>query len=95
MTCVEPNRRQYLVLTLGGSRQATSTIWGTLNPEWDQTIELPIVGLQSAIIDCICWDKDRIGKDYMGEFECLLEEIFSDNKTEQMVGELAKLLLQG
>jgi phosphatidylserine decarboxylase len=30
-----------------------------------------------------CWDKDRFGKDYMGEFELALEEIFADSQTEQ------------
>jgi Ca2+-dependent lipid-binding protein len=76
---------QYLILTLGDSRQATSTIFKSLNPEWNQTIELPILGLQSSLIDAICWDKDRFGKDYMGEFECMLEEIFANNKAQQEV----------
>jgi len=30
-----------------------------------------------------CWDKDRFGKDYLGEFDLALEEIFANEKTEQ------------
>lgn len=76
---------QFLVLSLGEAREATSTIYRTLNPEWNQTLELPIVGLQSAILDAVCWDKDRFGKDYMGEFQIELEDLFSDGKVEQEV----------
>ena len=67
----------YLVLTLGDSKEATSAVNKTLNPEWNQTIVLPVSGLQSAIIDGICWDKDRFGKDYMGEFDIAVEDIFA------------------
>jgi len=28
-----------------------------------------------------CWDKDRWGKEYMGEFDVALENIFMDGKT--------------
>jgi hypothetical protein len=74
---------QYLVLTLGDARQATSTINRTLNPEWNQSIELPIAGVQSAVLEAVCWDKDRFGKDYMGEFEIILEDLFADGAIER------------
>ena len=48
-----------------------------LNPEWNETIELPIVGLQSLLLEVVCWDKDRFGKDYMGEFDIALEDLFA------------------
>lgn len=35
------------------------------------------------LLDCHCWDKDRFGKDYLGEFDLALEEIFANDKTEQ------------
>jgi phosphatidylserine decarboxylase len=44
---------------------------------------MPVNGINSLLLDCVCWDKDRFGKDYMGEFELALEEIFTDGKTEQ------------
>ena len=44
-------------------------------------MRLPIVGPQSAILDCVCWDKDRFSKDYMGEFEVVLTELFTAGKT--------------
>ncbi|KAF2762800.1 hypothetical protein EJ05DRAFT_491095 [Pseudovirgaria hyperparasitica] len=71
----------YLVLTLGDAKEATPVISKTLNPEWNQTFDLPIVGVQSLLLEAVCWDKDRFGKDYMGEFDISLEEIFSSEAT--------------
>lgn len=70
---------QYLVLTLGDAREATPAINKTLNPEWNQTFDLPIVGVQSLLLEGVCWDKDRFSKDYMGEFDVALEDIFTSN----------------
>ncbi len=55
----------------------------TLCPEWNEQCEFPITGVQNLLLDVCCWDKDRFGKDYMGEFELAVEEIFADYKTEQ------------
>ncbi|PGH23110.1 phosphatidylserine decarboxylase [Polytolypa hystricis UAMH7299] len=71
----------YLVVTLGDSRESTPPISKTLNPEWNVTFELPVMGV--PLIEAICWDKDRFGKDYMGEFDIPLEDIFSDGKVQQ------------
>ncbi|OJD26915.1 phosphatidylserine decarboxylase [Blastomyces percursus] len=65
----------YLVVSLGEARQSTPTISKTLNPEWNVSFDLPILGV--PLLECICWDKDRFGKDYMGEFDIPLEDIFS------------------
>ncbi|KIW03809.1 phosphatidylserine decarboxylase [Verruconis gallopava] len=73
----------FLVITLGDAKEATSTVYKNLNPEWNQTFEMPIVDMSSLVLDAVCWDKDRFGKDYMGEFDVALEEIFADKKTEQ------------
>ncbi|KAJ5884806.1 hypothetical protein N7495_009316 [Penicillium taxi] len=71
----------YLVVTLGDSRQSTPTISKTLNPEWKVSFEMPVGGV--PLLECICWDHDRFGKDYMGEFDIPLEDIFEDGKVEQ------------
>jgi phosphatidylserine decarboxylase len=39
-------------------------------------LDLPIVGEQSLLLEVACWDKDRFGKDYMGEFDVILEDQF-------------------
>ncbi|KKZ61498.1 phosphatidylserine decarboxylase [[Emmonsia] crescens] len=65
----------YLIVSLGEARQSTPTISKTLNPEWNVSFDLPILGV--PLLECICWDKDRFGKDYMGEFDIPLEDIFS------------------
>ncbi|KUJ17994.1 uncharacterized protein LY89DRAFT_34639 [Mollisia scopiformis] len=72
----------YLVLTLGDSRNATQSVPKTLNPEWNVTMQMPISGVNSLLLDCVCWDKDRFGKDYLGEFDLALEDIFAGELTE-------------
>ncbi|PHH59007.1 hypothetical protein CDD81_3952 [Ophiocordyceps australis] len=72
----------YLVLTMGDARVVTHSVPKTLNPEWNAIEELPINSVNSLVLDVICWDKDRFGKDYMGEFDLALEEIFHNDKTE-------------
>ena len=74
---------QYLVLSLGDAKSATPTINKTLNPEWNTTVDLPIVGEQSLLLEACCWDKDRFGKDYMGEFDVLLEDQFVNGQAQQ------------
>lgn len=71
----------YLVITLGDAKEATSAVSKTLNPEWNQTFELPVLEADSALLEAVCWDKDRFKKDYMGEFDVMLEEVFSAGNT--------------
>lgn len=73
----------YLVLTLGDAKEATPAITKTLNPEWNQTFDLPIAGSQSLLLEGVCWDKDRFSKEYMGEFGVALEDIFAAGFREQ------------
>ncbi|RFU75469.1 phosphatidylserine decarboxylase [Trichoderma arundinaceum] len=73
----------YLVVTLGDSRVVTHSVPKTLNPEWNVIEELPISSVQSLVLGVICWDKDRFGKDYLGEFDLALEEIFQTETPEQ------------
>ena len=74
---------QYLVLTLGDAKEVTSTINKTLNPEWNTTLDLPVTGALSTLLEVCCWDKDRFGKDYMGEFDVILEDIFQNGQPVQ------------
>lgn len=74
---------QYLVLNLGDTRTSTHSVSKTLNPEWNVIEQLPVNSVNSLVLDVICWDKDRFGKDYLGEFDLALEEIFQDEKPEQ------------
>ena len=47
---------------------------------------MPVVGV--PLLECICWDHDRFGKDYMGEFDIPLEDIFQEGEI-QREGSLA------
>ncbi|KAF9888150.1 hypothetical protein FE257_009286 [Aspergillus nanangensis] len=71
----------YLIVTLGDARQSTPTIMKTLNPEWNSTFEMPVMGV--PLLECICWDHDRFGKDYLGEFDIPLEDIFAAGEVHQ------------
>lgn len=55
----------------------------TLNPEWNEQCDFPVNEIRHLLLDVICWDKDRFGKDYLGEFDLALEEIFVDGHFEQ------------
>ncbi|KAH8801721.1 phosphatidylserine decarboxylase-like protein [Xylogone sp. PMI_703] len=72
----------YLVLTLGDSKQTTQYVPKTLNPEWNTTLTMPVSSVKDLLLECICWDKDRFGKDYLGEFDLALEDVFSEGKTQ-------------
>lgn len=71
----------YLVIALGDRKEATSVVSRTLNPEWNQVFEFPVTDTESALLEATCWDKDRFKKDYMGEFDVLLEDLFANGST--------------
>lgn len=75
---------QYLVLTLGDGKHQTHAVSKTLNPDWNEQCEFPVNDIKHLLLDVICWDKDRFGKDYLGEFDLALEEIFADGHFEQL-----------
>ncbi|KAJ6257968.1 hypothetical protein Dda_7758 [Drechslerella dactyloides] len=72
----------YLVVALDGYRNVTHAVPKTLDPVWNVTFEIPVSKSGPYDLHCICWDKDRFGKDYMGEFEVSLEELFSSGVSE-------------
>lgn len=55
----------------------------SLNPEWYEICQMPVNGVQHLLLEGCCWDKDRFGKDYLGEFDLALEEIFTNDRGEQ------------
>ena len=74
-----------MVVNLGDARESTQYIPKTLNPEWNASFDLAIVGVQSMLLEATCWDKDRFRNDYMGEFDVAVEDIFADGKVVQEV----------
>ena len=73
------------MVQLGDTRQSTPTISKCLNPEWNVTFDLPIDGLHCVLLEAVCWDRDRFGKDYLGEFDVAVEDIFKNGQTDQEV----------
>jgi hypothetical protein len=74
------------VITLGDTKQSTPSLPKTLNPEWMVSFDLPILGPRCLLLEAVCWDKDRFGKDYMGEFDVPIEDIFANGQATQEVG---------
>lgn len=37
------------------------------------------------LLEAVCWDRDRFGKDYLGEFDVVVEDIFTNGQTVQEV----------
>jgi phosphatidylserine decarboxylase len=70
-------------VTLGNAKQSTPTINKTLNPEWNTSFDMPL--MEVPLVECICWDRDRFGKDYMGEFDIAVEDIFANGQLHQAV----------
>jgi len=35
-------------------------------------------GAESELLEVVCWDKDRFGKDYLGEFCLNIGELFTE-----------------
>ncbi|KAK6200882.1 phosphatidylserine decarboxylase [Pestalotiopsis sp. IQ-011] len=74
---------RYLQLNCGENRFVSHCVPKTLNPEWNVIATFPISGIENLLLEATCWDKDRFGKDYLGEFDLALEEIFNNDKDEQ------------
>ncbi|KAG7087240.1 hypothetical protein E1B28_013220 [Marasmius oreades] len=70
----------YVALIFGQSKQQTPTISKTLNPIYDtkeSTFDFPIgsTGVDGAL-EMVVWDKDILGKDYLGEVALSVEHWF-------------------
>ena len=46
---------------------------------------MPISSVKDLLLEGVCWDKDRFGKDYLGEFDCSIEEMFVNGQAVQEV----------
>jgi phosphatidylserine decarboxylase len=66
------------VVSLGRERQQTPYISKTLDPEWKICLDMPLTDV--PLVEFVCWDKDRFKKDYMGEFDIAIEELFNNGK---------------
>ena len=40
------------------------------------------------LLEAVCWDRDRFGKDYLGEFDVVVEDIFANGRTVQEVSDI-------
>ncbi|KAI9593588.1 C2 domain-containing protein [Syncephalis fuscata] len=66
--------------SIWSSKHQSKTIKKTLDPVWNEVFELPIKpGRMTPAINVTIWDKDTIGRDYMGEITIPLQHLFTRN----------------
>nr|CAG8438384.1 15354_t:CDS:10 [Entrophospora candida] len=69
----------YVTLYIEDSTYHTQVVNKELNPRWNATFEHRInQDKPPEAIYFTCWDKDVFGKDYMGEFDILLKELWGN-----------------
>jgi len=70
---------QFLVLTYNDHRFSTQCTHKTANPVWNTVFDVAITqGLESEVIEAVCWNRDHFRKEYLGEFASSIAELFSD-----------------
>lgn len=68
----------YLVIRIANQYHQTQVCPQTLEPEWDDLANFTISG-ETKSLSIECWDKDKIGKDYMGQLDLELTSFFDQN----------------
>ncbi|CAG8574107.1 2992_t:CDS:10 [Ambispora leptoticha] len=69
----------YVVVTIGDETHQTQVINKNLSPRWDASFDA-IINPQNPPREILftCWDKDLLGKDFLGEFKVSLEHHWKD-----------------
>ncbi|TPX69345.1 phosphatidylserine decarboxylase [Spizellomyces sp. 'palustris'] len=66
----------FVVIKLGGQSNKTSVIPRNLSPTWNEMFEFVLTPvLFDASLDFIVWDKDLIGKDFLGQLSIPISDI--------------------
>ncbi|RKP10449.1 C2 domain-containing protein [Thamnocephalis sphaerospora] len=68
----------YAVIRFSTSKKQTKTIYKTLDPVWDQGFSFDVNG-GSSVVNITLWDKDTLGRDYMGEINVPAKHLFTRN----------------
>jgi len=67
------------MLTYNDQKFTTQTIPKTTNPVWNAIFDVTITpGPQSEFLEAVCWDRDRFRKDYLGEFNQTISDLFPE-----------------
>lgn len=70
---------QYAVVHVNKFRYSTPSIAKTSSPEWLSDFNVPLKGWKSTpIISIVVWAKERFRKEYLGEIEITLPELFAN-----------------
>ncbi|RUS35088.1 C2 domain-containing protein [Jimgerdemannia flammicorona] len=78
----------YAVMRVNDKKYTTPVIYQTLNPEWNYTIDLKLNASRCPrFIHLTVWDKDTYGRDYLGEINIPIGNLFMRNGGEAMGGQ--------
>jgi phosphatidylserine decarboxylase len=79
------NGARFVAITLSDQKKATSSQKKTLNPTWpaaEATYDFPLYLSQAGglgALELIVWDKDLLGKGYLGEAALGIDQWFKDS----------------
>ena len=68
-------RSPFLVICRGFRKYSTPTLNGESNPPWNIRFTVPLVG--DPLLSCVLWNKSILTKDYVGEIDINVGDIFS------------------
>ncbi|KAI8050436.1 C2 domain-containing protein, partial [Syncephalis plumigaleata] len=70
----------FLKFKLGEQKHSTHVCLETLSPTWDDKFDLVLpVSKPPTHLVIVCWDKDRFGRDFMGEIKIPIADLFMRN----------------
>ncbi|RIB13834.1 C2 domain-containing protein [Gigaspora rosea] len=70
----------YAVIRVANKKYATAVIKKNLNPIWNTTFDIKLVeNVIPPHITITVWDKDRFGRDFLGEVTIPIKQVFARN----------------
>eukprot|EP01117_Protostelium_nocturnum_P007206 TRINITY_DN2579_c0_g3_i1.p1 TRINITY_DN2579_c0_g3~~TRINITY_DN2579_c0_g3_i1.p1 ORF type:complete len:1547 (-),score=508.88 TRINITY_DN2579_c0_g3_i1:59-4699(-) len=70
----------YCSLKLEKLKVKTKVISKTLNPKWNEIFTMPVLHSDKSSLIVTCWDKDLVGKDFMGTITIPVSKIKQQNR---------------
>ena len=69
---------KFAVLNYADQKFSTQVVPKTLNPVWNAVFDVIITpGTGSDQLEVVLWDRDRFGKDYLGQFGFSITELLA------------------
>ncbi|KAI8068005.1 C2 domain-containing protein [Gongronella butleri] len=70
----------YAVIRINDKKHTTKVVKQTLDPDWNYEFDISIkAGNVPVLINVTVWDKDRLGRDFLGEINIPFKNVFDRN----------------